>query len=84
MRHFDMPYVAVETNRRVLNPWGRGWHLTMRPCPRCGFKVACDGIDKYLCNRCGWSETKDVTKYAKLGQDDVRPNWSFLYGKGKR
>jgi len=43
------------------------WHITQRPCPKCGRLLACDGKSLWVCNRCEYTETRDVRKYAKLG-----------------
>lgn len=60
----EMPIIYPESRTRKLTG---DWHSTMRPCPRCGYRLACDGKASWVCNRCEYSETKDVRKYSTLG-----------------
>lgn len=61
----EMPIIYPEARTRKLT--GK-WHVTERRCPECGYRLACDGKKLWVCNRCEWTETKDVSDYKDLGE----------------
>jgi DNA-directed RNA polymerase subunit RPC12/RpoP len=82
IRYDEMvPMIRVEAKRRCDSRNSQRWHVTEERCPKCGFRLFCDGVDLHLCNRCGHEYVKDVRKDRKYRSSGKHQNQIFGYGR---
>ncbi len=77
---YDEGFLKVSGRATV----SRGGFTCMRPCPRCHMRLHTDGEGHYDCEKCGYADTKDVSKHKKdLNYHAIiRPK--YKYGKGAK
>lgn len=70
IRYDEMQPVILEKpgESKVLgsNDGHEVWHRSERPCPRCRYKLGVNTRGQYHCNRCGFEDAQDLSRYAHL------------------
>lgn len=78
----EVPVIYPDPTARVVHGHG-GWITSLRRCPECGYPMVSNKADTMLCNRCGYTDKRDLRKYAKLaGEHDtsVSMHWRHFGG----